>query len=131
MKRVSRLAADLKADPSAVFALITGMDASWRSDLKEIEQTSDGFIEYPQKGSPTEFVITCKQPGFYSFTMRNSHLQGEWTGELTPAREGGTHLVFTETVEIRSPVIWLFAKRYLAGMQRRYLADLKRKLEES
>ena len=131
MKRISRLEADLCSTPAQVFALITSMDASWRSDLTRIEETPRGFIEYTSNGIATEFVITCKRPGFYSFTLQNIHMRGEWTGELFPLPTGGTHLIFTETVHVRNPIMWLFAKRYLSTMQYRYLCDLKSALNET
>ena len=66
---------------------------------------------------------------FHAFDMVNANFTGRWEGLFSPD-EGGTRIEFTEEVTPHNPLLRLAAGVYLRRQQRRYIADLRRSLEE-
>ena len=119
--------------PPAVWRQVTDLENySWRSDIGLIEVRQGGrtFIEYTRDGFPTKFTVTAFAPcRWYAFDMVNANFTGRWEGLFAPD-EGGTRIEFTEEVTPHNPLLRLAAGVYLRRQQRRYIADLRRSLEE-
>lgn len=133
-------------DIGTVWEIVTNLDDyAWRSDLDRIEirepspkdpvvpgsraPVGRSFREYTKDGFSTTFTITAFEPlKRYEFDMENENMQGHWIGtfEKTAA---GTRADFTEKVTAKK--LWMkpFTGLYLANQQKRYMEDLRRKLE--
>lgn len=123
-----------QSDIEKVWSVITDLTHSeWRSDLSRIEVLEMGkrFVEYTKEGYPTTFTITVfEPPERYEFDMENGNMSGHWKGVLTKC-SNGTAVDFTEEIEVKKPLMRLFARNYLKGQQKRYFSDLKSGLGES
>lgn len=107
-------------------------DYGWRSDLLKItvDNSGNSFTEYTKDGYHTDFTVTLKIPHQrYEFDMKNSNMTGHWTGIFTKIN-GRTRITFIEEVEVKNPVMNLFAGIYLKKQQKRYIADLRKALGE-
>lgn len=117
-----------------LWKLITdNTEYGWRSDLSKIAVSDGGnhFIEYTKDGYQTEFTVTLKIPHErYEFDMKNSNMAGHWTGIFTKVN-GRVKITFIEEVEVKNPVMRLFAGGYLKKQQKRYIEDLKSALGEN
>ncbi|WP_295579139.1 SRPBCC family protein [uncultured Oscillibacter sp.] len=114
-----------------VWAAVTDLsDWRWRSDLKGLEVTGpDTFVEYAADGTATRFAVRRREePGLWAFEMENGNMAGCWTGRFADA-PGGCTAAFTE--EVQAKRVWMrpFVGWYLRSQQRRYWADLRRRLE--
>ena len=127
------ITAHLPFPPAAVWRRVTDLENySWRGDVGRIEAGPGGrtFVEYTRDGFPTKFIVTAFAPcRWYAFDMVNANFTGRWEGLFVPA-EGGTRIEFTEEVHPYNPLLRLAAGIYLRRQQRRYIADLRRSLEE-
>lgn len=112
--------------------VISLIDYKWRSDLSKIEvQDQNHFTEYTKKGFPTYFTIIKKEgESRYELAFENDNLTGNWVG-LFEAVEGKTVFTLVEQVEVKKKWMKLFAKSYLMRMQKKYLSDLHKKVEEA
>ncbi len=134
--RTSQLTAEFTSDIETVWDAVTdNSNYDWRSDLERIEVSEDGgsFTEYTKDGFSTHFTIQKKdRPDFYSFTMENARFTGEWTGEFSRTASGGTKIIFTEKLWIKSPVMELLSHLFmnLKKIQETYAVDLRKKLGE-
>ena len=103
----------------------------WRSDLSKIEIIDDNhFIEVSKNGYPTNFTITskikCKE---YKFDLENSNMKGKWIGLFKELEDGTTELDFTEEIKVKKFIMKLLAKPYLKKAQKKYMNDLKNKID--
>lgn len=134
--RRSNITATFASNIEKVWDIVTNnSDYVWRSDLSRIETIDEGnsFIEYTTKGHWTKFTITCKEIyKRYEFDMENDFFRGHWTGLFEKTDEGGTIIEFTEILYIKKPVMELlsYIGMPLKKIQKRYIADLRRKLGE-
>lgn len=88
------------------------------------------FDEYTKEGCVTHFQITVKKPyEEYRLLIENKNMNGRWKGRFTDCDEG-TQINFIEEVDVKNPVMNLFVKIYLKKQQERYIADLRKALEE-
>ena len=127
------MTAAFNSGKQAVWDVVTdNAKSGWRSDLERVEVAPDGlsFIEYAKGGFPTTFEIVEKTPcSRYAFTLENRNMTGRWAGEFS--HDGaGCRIRFTEEVEVKNPIMNLFAGGYLKKQQARYVADLRRALGE-
>ncbi|MBS7020606.1 MAG: polyketide cyclase [Firmicutes bacterium] len=106
------------------------LDFSWRSDLSHIEIVDEThFIEYAKNQYPISFTITKKEPiHLYQFDIENSNMVGSWTGIFQELEPGKILLDFTEELEVKNPIMKLFAKQYLKRQQKKYMEDLEKKV---
>lgn len=125
------LTAELPWPPEKVWAVVTDLDRwQWRGDLTGLDHRGEeAFTEYGQGGFSTRFAVTDRrEPEFWAFDLENSNLTGRWTG-VFQRTAAGTQVIFTECVAPKKRWMRLFAGRYLRRQQSRYLADLRRELE--
>lgn len=68
----------------------------------------------------------------YTFNMENTMFTGYWTGYFYPVESGGTKVVFTENINIKSSVVRIIFYLFwnLKKIQMNYIRDLKVKLGE-
>ncbi|RXI45613.1 hypothetical protein DP145_06335 [Clostridium tetani] len=133
--RTATITAIFSSDVQKVWNVVTdNKNYSWRSDLSKIEIVNDNnFIEYTKNRFQTLFTIIVKEPyERYEFDMKNKNISGHWTGVFTKTAEGGTQIDFTEEIEIANPVIRVLSYLFmnLKGMQKTYVADLRKVLGE-
>lgn len=129
---VSRISAVLPYDIERVWEAVTNLDdTGWRSELDRVERISETrFAEYSKNGPVTFFSVTACDPlRRWAFDMENVNMSGSWLGEFK-AEGNGTRLTFTETVVAGRRWMRPFVQVYLSIQQRRYLRDLRRKLEK-
>lgn len=105
---------------------------SWRSALSKIEIIDDRhFIEYAKNNYPTYFTITLKENmKEYRFDIENTNIKGKWIGLFKKLENGNVLLDFTEEIETNNFIMKIFAKPYLKSMQKRYIKDLEKKINE-
>lgn len=123
-----------RAEIGTVWGIVTNNAAyDWRSDIARIVMTDDlHFTEYDNRGFPTHFTITAKNPpAEYILAFENANINGIWTGRFTALDSKTTQLDFTEEVEVRNPVMRLLARPYLKIQQKRYMRDLRSALPVS
>ena len=128
---VARISAKLPYDVRAVWNTVTSLDScAWRSDLSRIEILDERrFVEYTKAGHATRFTITASEfCSLWEFDLENKNLRGHWIGVFTPQKTG-TMVEFTEQIDVRNPLMRLFARLYLKRQQAGYLADLRAELE--
>ena len=134
--RKSEITATLKTDIKTVWDVVTNNnDYKWRSDIERIEIIDNGntFIEYTPNGISTKFTITKKNLyNRYEFNLENKNFTGSWVGDFSEIEKGGTKIVFTENIFIKSPIIRVVSYLFmdLKKIQNNYILDLKRKLGE-
>ena len=133
MKQFS-VSAIFKSDIQKVWDIVTdNTQYAWRSDIGKVEVSDDGqtFIEYTKKGGfPTTFTITLKNTGErYEFDMQNQNMSGHWTGVFSSI-DDGTKIDFTEELNVKNPIMNLFAGAYLGKQQATYINDLRKALGE-
>lgn len=86
-----------------------------------------GLSNIPRQA--TRFTITASEfCSLWEFDLENENLRGHWIGVFTPQKTA-TMVEFTEKIDVRNPLMRLFARRYLKRQQARYLADLRAELE--
>jgi len=105
---------------------------AWRSDLSKIEIIDDKhFVEYAKNNFPTYFTITSKEYlKEYKFDIENTNIKGKWVGVLKKLENGNVRLDFTEEIETNNFIMKLLAKQYLKSMQKRYMRDLEKELNQ-
>lgn len=130
----STITAVLPADVKTVWDIVTDVEhTEWRSDLDRTEVSADQrvFIEYDKNGIATHFTITKRDMHvLYEFHIENRNLSGSWSGLFQETADGGCKITFTEKVEVKKAVMRLFAPPYLKKMQKLYVSDLEKKLQE-
>jgi len=104
----------------------------WRSDLNKIEILDDEhFTEYDKSNYPTYFTITSKKKfEEYKFDIKNSHMEGKWTGLFKELDKGKVELDFTEEMEVKNILMKILAKSYLKKQQKRYINDLEKEINK-
>ena len=124
----SRIQAVFPAACGRVWAVVTAVEdyAAWRSDVSRVEVLGEGrFVEYTKSGFPTTFTTTvmetCRR---WEFDMENANMTGHWTGVFSE-RDGGTEVVFTESVAAKKWFLRPFVRGYLKRQQARFAADLR------
>ena len=124
----SEVRAVIPAEIGRVWETVTAVEdyAAWRSDLSRTEVLGEGrFVEYTKSGFPTAFTTTvmetCRR---WEFDMDNANMAGHWTGVFSE-RDGGTEVVFTESVSVKTWLLRPFVRGYLKGQQARFVADLR------
>lgn len=105
---------------------------AWRSDLSKIEIIDDRhFVEYAKNNYPTYFKITSKKKlKEYKFDIKNTNIKGKWIGLFKKMDNGNVLLDFTEEIETNNFIMKLLAKPYLKSMQKRYMRDLEKEVNE-
>lgn len=128
---VSNIRAELSADISAVWSVVTSDNAVWRSDLREIKRIDEKhFVEIDKSGFETRFTITALNPySLYEFDIENDNMIGHWTGKFS-VQNGMTAIDFTEDITPKKAIMKLFVKGYLKKQQAAYLSDLRKALGE-
>lgn len=130
--RKSTITAEFNADVKTVWDIVTDNgNYSWRSDLARIEVSGDTFTEYTKQGFQTRFTITRREPyRRYEFDMENGNFTGHWTGTFSETGAGSTRVNFTETLNIRNPLMELlsYIGMPLKKIQKTYIADLRKAL---
>lgn len=126
--KTSTITANLKSDINKVWSVVTdNRNYQWRSDLSKIEISDDGnkFTEYTANGFATRFAITLMEPPHrYEFDIENKNMYGHWTGVFTET-ESGTKIKLTEEINVKNPIMNLFAGSYLKKQQKKYVMELK------
>lgn len=130
----STLKACFKSDVKTVWEIVTdNKNYKWRGDLDSVEIIDENtFIEYTKECYKTEFVIIEKEEyKKYSFDIKNSNMLGKWEGVFRETEDGETEIVFTEEVEIQSPIMRIAAFFFfdLKRIQRKYVEDLRKRIE--
>lgn len=129
----SNIKKEFNCDVVKLWNIITdNTNYTWRSDLSKIEIVDDKhFIEYAKNNFPTYFTITTKQePKEYRFDIENANIKGKWIGLFKELPKGNVELDFTEEIETNNFIMKLLAKPYLKSMQKRYMRDLEKKINE-
>ncbi len=133
----SQITAIFQADIKTVWQVVTDhRDVSWRQGIDRVEVSPDGkrFTEYTEKGQATEFTITKVEPySLYSFSMDHKFFSGFWFGTFSETPEGGTKVVFTENIEMKTQWLKMLFTIFmnLPKMQQQYVDDLRKKLGEA
>ncbi len=128
---VSNIKVTFERDIHRVWEIVTSLENyAWRSDLDRIEILNDKqFVEYTKDGFATTFTITVSEPyKRWEFDMDNVNMEGHWTGVFTDLN-GKTEIDFTEDVTAKKLLMKPFVKGFLKKQQERYVADLKKALE--
>lgn len=128
---VSIITAVLSADIDTVWGIVT--DAAryteWRGGLERVEVLDElNFVEYDRVGFATAFSVTQRHaPELWEFSMDNANMSGRWQGEFKPV-DSGTEVRFTEYMQAKRFVLRPFVRPYLRKQQRRFVAELKQRL---
>lgn len=128
---VSSIKVELNCNKEKLWDIITNnKNCFWRSDLLKTEIIDEThFIEYTKKNYPTYFTITSKKKlKEYKFTLKNTNIEGKWSGIFTKLKNGNIELIFTEEINVSNFIMKLFAKSYLKKQQKNYINDLKKEL---
>ncbi len=126
----SRIEASFDNSIEEVWNAVTSKeDYSWRSDLDRIEVINDRqFIEYTKDGYATGFTTTVFAPNErWEFDMENDNMKGHWVGVFTQ-NDGWTHIDFFEEVTVKKLILKPFAKLFLKKQQKKYVSDLRGRL---
>lgn len=129
----SNIKKEFNCDIEKLWNIITdNTNYTWRSNLSKIEIVDDKhFIEYAKNNFPTYFTITTKQePKEYRFDIENANIKGKWIGLFKELPKGNVELDFTEEIETNNFIMKLLVKPYLKSMQKRYMRDLEKKINE-
>lgn len=127
----SNITKEFNCDIKKLWNIITdNTNYTWRSDLSKIEIIDDKhFIEYSKSNYPTYFTITSKVDlKEYKFDVESTNIKGKWTGIFKKLENGNTVLDFTEEIETNNIIMKLLAKPYLKSLQKRYVNDLEKEL---
>lgn len=127
---MSTITTQFQSNIETVWDTITSLtEYTWRSDIKTIEIVDDTtFIEYTKSGYPTTFVIMdFVKPKRYAFTIDNTNIKGHWLGSIKEVN-GLIEIEFTEDVEAKKWFLKPILKIYLHLQQKKYVQDLKMKL---
>jgi hypothetical protein len=136
-ERTFTKAAMLKSDISKVFNLVTDFrnQASWRSDVKEINVIDDNtWTEFPKKGTAITFKVKQKKENeiFEIEIIEPKNFNGYWVGTFKPIKLNGTAIEFKEVITVSNPFFrtlsFLFVD--LDKTMDLYLQNLKEKLGE-
>jgi hypothetical protein len=126
-----------KSDIKTVWNVVTNnKDYEWRRDIKRIEESDDGktFVEYSAKDRETIFTITKKNAySEYEFDMEEKLFKGYWKGCFSETENGGTKVVFTESISFKKPIFKILSCLFvinLKKMQELYITHLRSKLGE-
>lgn len=130
---ISKMQAEFTCDMRKIWDTVTSLkDYSWRSDIGKIVIVEQGkiFEEHTKDGYVTTFTITVfEEDKRYEFDMNNENMSGHWTGVFL--QEGDTvSIEFIEDVTAKKFFMKPFVKGYLKKQQLRYIADLRRAVEE-
>jgi hypothetical protein len=135
--RASRQAT-FRADPAAVWELITNVEAfpAWRGDVKAVERLPDRdgrpvWVEEGGNGRITYAVARAEPPSLLVVRIADVTLPfgGTWTYEIAPA-SGGSTLTITEDGEIYNPIFRVMS-RFVFGYDSTmaaYLAAAEKRL---
>ncbi len=130
----SKIKTEFNCNIEHIWNVITdNSDYSWRKDLAKIEVIDDKhFIEYTKTNFPTYFTITSKQKfKEYKFDIKNANIKGKWIGLFNELPNGRVEVEFTEEIEANSFIMKILAKPYLKSMQKRFIKDLERMLDNN
>lgn len=128
----SNIKIELKKDIKSVWQIVSdNSNYQWRSDVKRLDIINEKeFIEYDYHDFKTHFKITNKEMfRQYEFDIDNKNLRGHWIGIFIETSQGCI-LDFTETIEVKNPIMKLMAKSFLKKQQNVYMNDLKKKINE-
>jgi uncharacterized protein YndB with AHSA1/START domain len=106
---------DLAAAPERVFDLVTdvGGQARWRRDVGSVEVRDDGarWTERTKTGLILEFTReTLDRPRTFVISFSSEQgISGRWVGTFEALPDGGTRVVFAETVRVDNPLFRLFS----------------------
>lgn len=130
---ISKMQAEFTCDMRKIWDTVTSLkDYSWRSDISKIVIVEQGktFEEHTKDGYVTTFTITVfEEDKRYEFDMNNENMSGHWTGVFL--QEGDTvSIELIEDVTAKKFFMKPFVKGYLKKQQLRYIADLRRAVEE-
>ena len=129
----SNIKKEFNCDIEKLWEIVTdNTKYTWRSDLSKIEITDDThFIEYTKNNFPTYFTIISKEYlKEYKFDIENTNIKGKWIGIFKTLENGNVLLDFTEEIETNNFIMKLLVKPYLKSMQKRYMRDLEKKINE-
>ena len=129
----SNIKKEFNCDIEKLWEIVTdNTKYTWRSDLSKIEITDDThFIEYTKNNFPTYFTIISKEYlKEYKFDIENTNIIGKWIGIFKTLENGNVLLDFTEEIETNNFIMKLLVKPYLKSMQKRYMRDLEKKINE-
>lgn len=129
----SNIKKEFKCDIDKLWKIITdNTNYLWRSDLSKIEIIDDvHFVEYAKNNYPTYFTITSKKKyKEYKFDLENTNIKGKWIGIFKELENGNILLDFTEEIETNNLIMKLLAKPYLKSMQKKYMKDLEREINQ-
>lgn len=130
---VSRIEAEFTCGMEKLWEKVTSLeDYSWRSDISRIVIVEPGrqFEEHTADGYVTTFTITVfDKYKRYEFDMDNENMSGHWAGVFS-LRENRVCIEFTEDVTAKKLFMKPFVKGYLKKQQSRYIADLRKAVEE-
>ena len=124
---------EFQSDIEKVWSVVTNNnDFSWRSDIKDLIIIDDvNFIEINHKDYEVNFKITdCIPNEFYAFEMYSKNTYGNWTGNFSKSKSGGTIVEFTEDVSTNNIIMKLFLRKFLKKHQTNYIFDLKKAVGE-
>ena len=134
--RQGTMEADLSSNISQVWQVLTGLDPYlWRKDAHHIEVLDEGAVwrEYYTPSDYTECCITQKEfQKSFGFHKESEKFSGDFLATLRENLDGGTHVTFCETMQMKSPLMQ--AMSYLVfnlqAMQFGYMQNLKQALGE-
>lgn len=135
--RKSQITATFSAPMAKVWQMVTDNEnaANWRSDIASITVKDNGriFVETTPGGMETTFTITLQEPmERYEFDMANCNFTGHWSGVFCQTPSGGTRIVFTEEIHVKSKMMEMASYLFmnLKKMQETYIHDLRIALGE-
>lgn len=130
---VSKVQAEFLCGMEKIWEAVTSLENySWRSDLDKIVVAEPGkqFEEHTKEGYVTTFTITAfEKYRRYEFDMDNANMRGHWTGVFS-SQGDRVSIEFTEDVTAKKFFMKPFVKGYLKKQQAKYIADLRREVEE-
>lgn len=129
---ISKIQAEFTCDMEEIWNIVTSLENySWSSALSRIVVTKPGkqFEEHTKDGYVTHFTITALDKyRRYEFDMDNDNMSGHWTGIFSQCGNR-VRIDFTEDVTEKKNIMKPFVKGYLKKQQQKYIADLRRALE--
>lgn len=108
-------------------------ETTWRSDLKSSKILSEtDFEEISKEGIKTTFHITKKEPySCYEFDLENQNIKGHWIGNFSIIDNNQIEIELIEDIVFKNNFIKIVATitSYLKKMQKKYIKDLTKKVE--
>lgn len=129
---ISTIQAEFKCNIEKIWETVTSLeDYTWRSDISKIVVTKarEQFEEHTKDGYVTTFTITSfEKYKRYEFDMDNENMSGHWTG-IFSSKGDVVNIEFTEAVTAKKFIMKPFVKGYLKKQQQKYIADLRKTVE--